>query len=95
MRTEGLDLLLGQTVCALVYESDLSIDYDPLEGDLQGDTRGILAFDVVGVGVGDPDDDDFVLPTLTIQVVDAVETCGGQLEPLEAPIVISSSEPPQ
>ena len=91
LRTEGLGLLVGETVCALVYKSDISMNYDPLEGSLKGANRGLLAFDVLSVGL--PDDP--VLPELTVQVMDAEEACEASgLELLEgAPAPISSSEP--
>ncbi len=37
LRATGLKQLQGQTVCAVVYKGDLSINYDPLDGSLKGD----------------------------------------------------------
>ncbi len=52
LRTAGLTLLAEDmtTVCALVYKSDISINYDPLDGNLQGANRGLIAFDVIAIG---------------------------------------------
>ena len=36
LRATGLKLLEGRQVCAVVYDSDISINYDPLEGSLKG-----------------------------------------------------------
>ena len=49
LRTAGLGSLVDTTVCALVHKSDISINYDPLNGSLKGDTRGLIAFDVLSV----------------------------------------------
>jgi len=54
LRALGLNALIGKTVCAVVYDSDVGINYDhgtPLgvNGNLQGETLGIAAFDVVAV----------------------------------------------
>ncbi len=40
LRATGLAMLTGQTVIAVVFDSDISINYDPLEGNLQGKTLG-------------------------------------------------------
>ncbi len=87
------------TVCALVYKSDISINYDPLDGSLKGDNRGLLAFEVVSAA--DPDPTDSVLPEMTVEIVEAVTdegdgACEGDLTLLDddqAPPPISSSEP--
>ena len=100
LRTAGLQLLVGETVCALVYDSDISTNYDPLEGNLQGANLGLIAFDVLAVG---PPSGSSVLPEMTVEIVDAVtaagdDACEGDLtllDDVQAPPPISSSEPPQ
>jgi hypothetical protein len=59
--------LVGQTFCAVVYDSDISINYNPLEGNLQGATLGILPLRVLAVGVDPPGS---VLPDITIEVLE-------------------------
>lgn len=91
LRTAGLDLLPDTTVCALVYKSDISINYGPLEGNLQGANRGLIAFDVIAIG---PPSGSSFLPEMTVEIVDAAESCEEELTLLEdAPAPISSSEP--
>ena len=51
LRALGLNALVGKTVCAVVYDSDISINYDRstfpfTSGNLQGATLGIVAFTV-------------------------------------------------
>ena len=93
LRSAGLDLLPDRTVCALVYKSDISINYGPLEGNLQGANRGLIGFDVVAIG---PPSGSSELPELTVEIVDVAESCDEELTLLEgAPAPISSSEPPE
>lgn len=49
LRATGLAMLVGQTVCALVWDSDVGINYSPLQGNLQGANLGLVAFDVTRV----------------------------------------------
>ena len=51
LRALGLNSLVGKDVCAVVYDSDISINYDKtrslgVNGNLQGETLGIVAFHV-------------------------------------------------
>jgi len=62
-----LESLVGQTFCAVVYDSDISFNNPPPLGNLQGATLGILALKVLAVGV---DPDGSVLPDITIEVLD-------------------------
>jgi hypothetical protein len=41
-----INALLGKTVCALVWDSDISWDYSKVEGSLKGATKGLTAFTV-------------------------------------------------
>ena len=49
LRATGLESLVGQQVCAVVQDSDVSINYDPLNGSLKGDSLGRVAFRVLSV----------------------------------------------
>ena len=79
LRATGLKLLEGKRVCAVVYESDISINYDPLTGSLEGDNLGTVAFEVDDVrrleGFSSSS-----LPEVDITILDAEEVCQGQLE---------------
>ena len=93
LRGDGIGMLLNKRVCAVVYDSDISINYDPLDGSLKGDNLGIVAFEVLaasqvfGFSSGS-------LPEVTIEILDAEEVCAGPLVLFaDAPDPISSSEP--
>jgi hypothetical protein len=93
LRGRGLAALKGKTVCALVYDSDISVNYDPLYGNLQGDTLGLVAFDVLdaerlyGYSSGS-------LPKVKIRIRDAMSVCRGELSLFrDAPEPWSSSVP--
>jgi len=93
LRATGLKLLEDQAVCAVVYDSDISINYDPLNGSLKGANLGTVAFKVISVTelIGHSDKS---LPKVEIEILDADVICGGQLELLtDAPEPESSSEP--
>jgi predicted xylose isomerase-like sugar epimerase len=50
LRARGLVSLIGKTICAVVYDSDISINYTGkhpfTNANLQGETLGIVAFQV-------------------------------------------------
>ena len=93
LRASGLKLLEGQQVCAVVYDSDISINYDPLDGSLKGKNRGTVAFEVVSV-TALTGWSSSALPQVEIEILDAEEVCGGPLELFtDAPEPDSSSEP--
>jgi hypothetical protein len=93
LRATGLAMLTGSTVLAVVYDSDVSINYSPLEGNLQGAKLGIVAFDVLAVRER-TDGSTSSLPAVTIRIRDA-----GSVKDLpivlfsNAPVPQSSSEP--
>ena len=90
LRATGLKLLEGRQICAVVYDSDISINYDPLDGSLKGANLGTVAFEVLAVTPRT----EFSLPEVGIQILDAEEVCERLLTLLtEAPEPISSSEP--
>ena len=93
LRATGLKILEGESVCAVVYDSDVSINYDPLNGSLKGANLGIVAFEVLVVTqlIGFSDSS---LPEVEVEILDAEEACAAELELFtDAPEPISSSEP--
>lgn len=93
LRATGLAMLVGETVHAVVYDSDISINFSPLEGNLQGANLGVVAFDVIKA-TKRTDGSTSDLPRVTIRIHNANEV--GAL-PLglfsNAPVPQSSSEP--
>ena len=59
--------MVGQSCCAVVYDSDISFNNPPPDGNLQGSTLGIIHFTVLAVG---PDPEGSVLPDITIIIGD-------------------------
>jgi flagellin-like hook-associated protein FlgL len=93
LRAAGLKGLIGRTVCAIVYDSDISINYSPLNGSLKGETNGVVAFKVLEVKMAQGFSSS-TLPLLTIEIVDpCVAFAGGQELYLNAPVPVSSSVP--
>lgn len=92
LRATGLAMLRGETVCALVYDSDVSINYSPLTGNLQGANLGIVGFDVLAV-TGRTDGSDSDLPRVTIEIRDPAVCEDGLYLFDNAPVPESSSEP--
>ena len=93
LRATGLKLLEGSPVCAVVYDSDVSINYDPLDGSLKGDNLGTVAFQVLTVteltGYSSSS-----LPSVDLEILDTDVVCGRKLNLFQdAPAPISSSEP--
>jgi hypothetical protein len=76
-----------------VYDSDVSINYSPLEGNLQGENLGTAAFHVLDV-VYLPGFSSGTLPRVRIEILDANIVCEESLNLyLDAPEPSSSSEP--
>ena len=93
LRAAGLKALEGQPVCAVVYDSDISINYDPLDGSLKGANLGRVAFEVISV-TALTGWSSSTLPQVDIKILNAVEVCAGPLELFtDAPEPESSSEP--
>lgn len=93
LRATGLKLLEGQTVCAIVYDGDVSVNYGPLQGNLQGANLGIVAFKVISVTqlMGQSSSS---LPAVTIEILDPIAAFAGPLSFfLDAPAPVSSSVP--
>ena len=79
LQAPGLSSLLGQTVCAVVYDSDISINFNPLTGNLKGANLGTVAFDVLSVtpllGFSDSS-----LPQVGVRIIDP-SVCEREVEP--------------
>lgn len=92
LRATGLAMLRGETVCALVYDGDVGINYSPLTGNLQGANLGIVAFEVLSAAERS-DGSDSELPRMTVDIRDP-GVCDGPLYLFDnAPVAESSSEP--
>ena len=93
LRATGLKQLEGQIVCAVVYDSDISINYGPLNGSLKGANLGIVAFKVLSI-TALTELSSSSLPKVDIEILDAEEVCAGDLELFtDGPEPTSSSEP--
>ena len=93
LRAEGIEMLKGIKVLAVVYDSDINVNYSPLEGNLQGANLGMVAFEVMEVKKR-TEGNDLDLPVVTIKIlnVDAISQFGIVLFS-NAPEPQSSSEP--
>ncbi len=94
LRASGLALLVGQQVCAVVFDSDISINYDPLASSLKGANLGVVAFQVVSV-TARTNGSTSSLPEVVIDILDADQICDCETLTLflDAPEPTSSSEP--
>ena len=93
LRATGLAMLTGQTIIAVVFDSDISINYDPLVGNLQGENLGVVAFEVLNVSER-TDGSDSDLPSVNIRILDYTEVEALELNLFSnAPVPESSSEP--
>jgi len=94
LRATNLSSLVGENLCAVVYDSDVSIDYDKLEGSLKGDNLGIVAFTLNSV-TQLTEFSSSSLPEVEVDILDASLFCKGFFElHTEAIEPDSSSEPP-
>lgn len=93
LRATGLKMLIGKTVLAIVYDGDVSINYSPLNGSLQGENLGLVAFDVVEV-TERTDGSTSSLPRVTIKIRSVDSALSASLVLFaNAPVPQSSSEP--
>jgi len=93
LRATGLSMLKGKTIYAVVYDSDININYSPLKGNLMGANLGVIAFDVMEI-TERTDGSTSSLPKVTIKIRDAVEIGALPLSLFKnAPVPSSSSEP--
>lgn len=93
LRATGLKMLVGKTILAVVYDGDVSINYSPLNGNLQGANLGLVAFRVTGV-TQRFDGSDSSLPKLSLVILDTEDINLADLHLFSnAPVPESSSEP--
>lgn len=93
LRATGLKMLVGKTVLAVVYDSDVSTNYNPLTGSLKGENLGVVAFDVLEVRKR-TDGSSGSLPAITIKIRSVSEVSSNSLKLFSnAPVPRSSSEP--
>lgn len=93
LRATGLKMLVGYKVIAVVYDSEISINYSPLEGNLQGANLGMVAFEVLSVSER-TDGSDSDLPSVNIRILDVRSLSDfGLVLFSNAPVPQSSSEP--
>ncbi len=93
LRATGLAMLTGQIIIAVVFDSDISINYDPVEGNLQGENLGVVAFEVISVAERTSGSDSD-LPSVNIRILNFMEVEALELNLFSnAPILESSSEP--
>lgn len=97
LRALGLNRLIGKVVYAVVYDSDVSINYDlgtPLgvNANLQGETLGVVAFQVNEVRTLN-NFSSSTLPEVQITILDASSYSNSNFMLLSAPIPASSSVP--
>lgn len=93
LRATGLKMLEGKTVLAIVYDSELSINYSPLKGNLMGANLGIVAFEVLDVQER-TDGSTSDLPKVRVILRDAFAVSAGTLYLFaNAPVPSSSSSP--
>jgi serine protease AprX len=78
LRTPGLEALEGTVLCAVVYDGDVSINYDPLNGSLKGANLGTVAVRVKSMSAVTGSSDR--LPKAEVTILDSETTCGGSLE---------------
>ncbi len=94
LRATSLAMLKGQKVIAVVYDSDISINYDPLTGNLQGENLGIVAFEVLEVNArtnGSSSD----LPSVNIRILNAATVAETDLFLFGNPLIPESSSEPE
>lgn len=93
LRATGLKMLIGQTILAVVYDSDISVAYSPLQGNLKGANLGLVALDVLEVREH-PNASSSALPIVTVKIRDVEEVKTTLLNLfVNAPEPTSSSEP--
>lgn len=93
LRAKGLSMLKGVTVLAVVYDSDVSINYDPLNGSLKGANLGVVALTVLKVEKR-TDGSSNSLPKVTVRIESVDKVSKLPLSLFEnAPVPESSSNP--
>jgi hypothetical protein len=78
IRADGLNLLVGRMVCAVVYADDVIVTPGtPSSASLKGATLGRIAFSVVSV----LPTDDSAHPNVQVQIAEGHEVCASELTP--------------
>ncbi len=93
LRGAGLKMLVGKTIYALVYDSDISMNYSPINGSLKGATLGTVAFKVISIAERTNGSDAF-LPIMTIEILDTEAVLEKGLFLFSNPPPIQSSSEP-
>lgn len=79
LRKAGLKLLVGRSVCAVVYDEDVKTTDGPSPvANLSGANLGVIAFQLLSTD--DIDGSDW--PQVEVQILDAKQVCGGALSTL-------------
>lgn len=92
MRATGLTMLKGKTVYAVVYDSDITINYSPLNANLKGKNLGVVAFTVLDIV--ERKNETSSLPAVIIRIEDTSKVSTYPLVIFSnAPIPNSPSEP--
>ena len=68
---------IGQRVCAVVYDSDVSVDFSTMEASLKGANLGTVAFEVVAV----TPQSGSTLPEVDIKIFDSRSLCADTTSP--------------
>lgn len=93
LRATGLKMLVGKTIFAVVYDGDISTNYSPLQGNLQGANLGIVALTVQEV-TKRTDGSSMSLPKVKVRIENAATLAGQSMYLFSnAPVPSSSSEP--
>lgn len=93
LRAVGLKMLIDKTIYAVVYDSDISMNYDPLIANLKGENLGVVAFTVLDV-IERKSASSSSLPTVIVRVENASKVFTfPKVLFLNAPKPESSSEP--
>ncbi|PRY87119.1 hypothetical protein [Mongoliibacter ruber] len=93
LRATGLKMLEGKKVLAVVYDSDININYSPMRGNLKGENLGLVAFEVISIRKNE-EGSSSSLPIVKIQILD-VDLVMNWKKVLfsNPPVAQSSSEP--
>ena len=86
LQTAALQGLLGRRACAVVYDSDVSVNMGPTTGSLKGSNLGTVAFEVVSVTPQGGSQ----LPDVEIKIFDAEIFCTD----VTAPTISAAIGPP-
>ena len=86
MREAELEAMIGRRICAVVYDSDISINYVPLEASLKGANSGTVALEVLSV-TPRTDGSSSSLPMLEVKIFDSTKLCPDVTPPTITAIV--------